>query len=120
MKKILIIDDDSLLRSLLKETLNTIHDDLEISDTCDGTRAFDFLDKNKVDLIVTDLSMSSFYGEQFVINLEKKYKTPIIIYSGTTYTLKKDSPLFTNPNIKGIIEKPYHGKLFDKINELKS
>ena len=79
MKKILIIEDDALLKKYMKEYLNAY--DYDISTVED----FDNIEKivmNEVyDLILLDINLPKFDGFYFLKLIRKKLNVPVIIVS---------------------------------------
>ena len=66
----LIVDDEPLAREVLKSHLSKI-DSLEIAGTAgDAIEAFDFLNKNKVDLLFLDIQMPEMKGTDLIKNLK--------------------------------------------------
>ena len=63
MKKILIVDDDPMLRSVLKKTLE--QEGYLITVVATGTQALKSFTKNTPDLIVSDVSMPEMDGFEF-------------------------------------------------------
>ena len=80
MKKILIADDESNLRFLLRKTLEG--DGFDILEAVDGKQALALAQKHVPDLIVLDVVMLDLYGSEVCERLRKQPKTariPIII-----------------------------------------
>ncbi len=79
--KCLIVDDEPLAREVLKAHLGKI-DSIEIAGTAgDAIEAFDFLNKNKVDLIFLDIHMPEMKGTELIKNL----KNPPAVVLTTAY-----------------------------------
>ena len=71
MARILVIDDDSDVRNLLKTLLEaSAHEVIEASDGENGLRLF--VD-NPADLVITDILMPTREGIQTIIDLKKDY-----------------------------------------------
>ena len=77
--RILVVDDDSELRHLIKEYLEkngfTV-DTVESGETMDG-----YLDNSKADLIILDLMLPGEHGLSIAQRLKKQMEIPIIIVS---------------------------------------
>lgn len=84
MSKILVIDDDSVIRILLKTVLEKSSYCVTVAE--DGLIGQILFEKNDFDLVITDLVMPVQEGIETIVNL-KKHKTdiPIIAISGGTY-----------------------------------
>ena len=63
MKKILIVDDDNILRSVLKHTLE--QQGYQVTVVASGTQALESFAENTPDLIVSDVSMPEMDGFEF-------------------------------------------------------
>ena len=81
MKKILIVDDEVLIREGLKIALEMEGYIVEIAE--DGRDAFKKLESYQPDVLVTDIIMPEKDGIELILNLRKKnQKTRIIAISG--------------------------------------
>ena len=81
MKKILIIDDETITIHIIKFTLED-NPNFEIVTATDGSKAIEYLEKNIPDLIISDLVMPFKTGVDVVSYVNQKYpKVPIIVIS---------------------------------------
>ena len=81
MKKILIIDDETITIHIIKFTLED-NPNFEIVTVTDGSKAIEYLEKNIPDLIISDLVMPFKTGVEVVSYVNQKYpKVPIIVIS---------------------------------------
>ena len=75
--KLLIVEDDKNIQKLLKAYLEQ---DYQIFQAVDGQEALNFLNKNKVDLLITDVMMPKVDGFELVKEVRKLgYNFPIMI-----------------------------------------
>ena len=81
MKKILLVDDSHESRSILRLLLMDYgHDVFEVSS---GHEAITFLDRESVDLVISDLEMPNGDGRWLIREMKAHYqRVPIIILSG--------------------------------------
>lgn len=80
MRKALLADDDFLVRSYLKMLSSWGKAGFEITaDVRDGEEALEILDKEKVDLVVTDLAMPLMDGIGLIREIRKKYPDIYVI-----------------------------------------
>lgn len=81
MMKVLVVDDDDLVRPTVSAMLRAIH--LEVSDTSSGKNALALVSSNRFDLIVTDLFMPDFDGIELILRIrELTPDTPIVLMTG--------------------------------------
>ncbi|MBI3811310.1 MAG: response regulator [Nitrospirae bacterium] len=85
MKKILIADDESSLRFLLRMTLEG--NGFDILEAADGKQALALAQKQIPDLIILDVVMPDLYGSEVCERLRKQTKTariPVIIITANS------------------------------------
>jgi CheY-like chemotaxis protein len=81
MARILIIDDDDLLRGVLAQAL--IHGGHEVVQAADGQQGVELSRVNAVDLVITDLIMPVQEGVETIVTLRReKPNLPVIAMSG--------------------------------------
>ena len=81
MARVLVIDDDGIMRSMLEQLLK--QDAHRVKCAADGKRALKLLDKHLFDLIVTDLVMPEIEGGEMIKVIRAINKAiPIIAISG--------------------------------------
>ena len=87
MNKILIIEDDleinALLADFLKEKGYAVHCQY------DGLHVLDFLNKEKIDLIILDIMLPYRNGDIILSDVRKKFTIPVIIISAKETTQNK-------------------------------
>ena len=82
VRKVLVVDDEPAIRSLLTEILRD--SGFETITAQDGRDAREILRRNSVDLIITDLAMEGGEGIELIRGLRKEYpQLKIIAISGT-------------------------------------
>ncbi|MEX6625859.1 response regulator transcription factor [Tenacibaculum salmonis] len=130
--KIVLVDDHLLFLEGLKASLSK-YDFIEIVQTFDtANKALNFLKKEKVDLVITDMSMPELNGVEFIKKLKKEnsnLKVMVIstfnpihfepsFYNG--YLLKDADITEVIKAIKSIVYKgiPYFHKSMDTKNQL--
>ncbi len=78
---VLLVDDDKNILELFKESLEEFSFNVHIA--ANGREALNFLDKNKVDCIITDVSMPEMNGLDFISELQaRKDNTPFFFITG--------------------------------------
>ena len=84
MRKILIADDEELIRKGLKSMINRYKEDFYDIYLCsNGNQANEILDKENIDILITDIRMPESDGIELINHMKKYHKeTSIIILSG--------------------------------------
>lgn len=114
--KILIVDDDKLVLKAIAHNLNV--EGYDTSTAEDGFQALDIIQKEEIDLIITDVMMPNVSGLA-LLNLLKQFyysNTPVILIS----TLDKGDFVLRSLGLGAIdfITKPIDfNKLFTLINK---
>lgn len=79
--KILVVDDDSNLRELLLDTLETIG--YRAGGACDGVEALQKLQEEIFDLVITDIRMPRIDGVALLEKVRRLYPTlPVLLITG--------------------------------------
>ena len=87
MLRILLAEDNDLVRDSLKLLLGYEHDIEIVGDAADGQEALDLLQRIEVDLVVTDLNMPKVDGFQLIEELKKRNPDiQILVYSALDST----------------------------------
>jgi YesN/AraC family two-component response regulator len=108
MKSILVVDDNQMMRKLIR---NLFHgEDIDIKEATNGMEGLDFLKQNEVDLIITDIIMPKMEGIELIMNIRRDFpKIKIIAISGgKPYYLYMAKKL----GIEGIFTKPLNHQAF--------
>jgi len=81
MAKILVVDDDAMVRRTIRASLQRVgHDVVEAGD---GLEAIGVLKKAEVDLVVSDIIMPEVDGIGLLLNLRKQFpRLRVIVISG--------------------------------------
>ena len=77
--KILIIDDEELIRGVIKEYC--LNENYQVSEASNGLEALEALKKEKVDAIVLDIMMPKMDGYTFFKEMKENYQIPTIVVS---------------------------------------
>jgi DNA-binding response OmpR family regulator len=101
MKKILIVDDDPVIRNYLDNLLRD--NGYETAMAEDAKQAFELLNSQSFDLITLDLELPGEWGSRFFSKLDRdkqKKNIPVIVISGLTgnkYAVRKAVATFNKP-----------------------
>lgn len=81
MPKILIIDDEKSIRNTLKEILS--YEGYEVTEAQDGIEGLKFVEKDKFDIILSDIKMPKMDGIEVLEKLQEiSPETPVVMISG--------------------------------------
>lgn len=122
--RILLVEDDLDLQSLMKGILTSGYFDVDVSDN--GRDALDYVLKNSYDLIITDILMPKLNGLAFMKAVRdlptRACNTPIIAMSGGSAKIDKTDALNgASFYANDIISKPFnHEEVFESISNLLS
>ena len=76
-KKILVVDDESRMRKLVKDFLSK--SDFQVYEAIDGENAIEVFREEKIDLIILDVMMPKMDGWKVCKEIRKNSKVPIIM-----------------------------------------
>lgn len=84
MKKILIVDDETIVRFTLRSMINWEQFGFEIAADCiNAMQALDYMSKNEVDMLITDVKMPDMSGIELLRNLTDAGNMPVtLVLSG--------------------------------------
>ena len=89
MKRVLVVDDNADLRSMLRMCLEA--DGFEVEVAANGQHALDLLGQRLADVLVTDLFMPDQDGIETILEVRKRYpQVRIVAMSGWTSTEGSD------------------------------
>ena len=105
-KKVLIVDDEETLTWSMSKSLSKDKDKYEVIIANNGREALALMEKNKIDLVITDIRMPDVNGLDLLVKIKKEYpQTKVIIM-----TAYGSSDVQKEANQRGslfYIEKPF-------------
>ena len=103
-KRILVVDDEEVLRGLLADILTC--DGHQVDTACDGLEALDWLDQHHYDAVFTDLQMPGLDGPRLYEAVQKRQgeDPPRVIFMTGNAALSAD---FLRDTREPILEKPF-------------
>ena len=112
--RVLVVDDDTKMRELLLDTLSALG--YQTLGAQDGEEALSLLDKEKIDLVVTDIRMPKMDGVVLLGEIKKKNPhLPVVLITGFDYIYPIEEIMEKGAN--GFISKPFR---IGRIEELMS
>jgi len=105
-EKILVVEDDTNIEQLV--TFKLKNSGFQVYNAHNGVEALEFLKKQSVDLVVTDVMMPVMGGKELVIELKKNPATkaiPVIML--TSRTLEKEIVEGFSLGVEDYIKKPF-------------
>jgi YesN/AraC family two-component response regulator len=115
MKRILIVDDNLMMRRLIRNVFR--NDRMDILEAKNGLEGLQLIEKNSFDLVITDIVMPEMEGLEFIIQLRKKLPEMkiIAISGGKPYYLYMAKKL----GIEAIFTKPLnHLEFVDTVKKV--
>lgn len=83
MIKILIADDSIVVRSILKDALNSVEDMVVVGEAVDGEEAVRLTGNLRPDIVIMDILMPVMGGLEATETIMARFPTPILILSST-------------------------------------
>lgn len=119
-KKLLIVDDSASIRESLHDILEKAKIFSMIFEADNGAKALDFLIKEKIDFVISDVMMPTLDGFKLlsVIRSQSRYRDlPVIFLTGQSDSIDKIKGLEIGAN--DYITKPFDaGELLARVNNL--
>ncbi len=115
-KKIVIVDDFTGIRSIVRETL--VKKGYQVLEASDGQEALKFFDGTQIDLLISDYDMPDMNGAQLIAKVRDMIRymyTPVIILSGVKKERVDDK--IKDLNIACYLQKPFEIKHFYSVIE---
>lgn len=108
-KNILLVDDDEDITEILQDLLS---EDYHISLAGNGMEAWEIIQKNKPDLMITDLKMPHMDGRELVKKLrDGGFVFPVVVISGAAF----DPDYLKSAGINHVLTKPFNQFDLDEI-----
>jgi two-component system chemotaxis response regulator CheY len=117
--KVLIVDDSSAMRAVVKKTLRAAGFKMEqCLEAADGAKALDILRDQPVDLVLSDLHMPNMDGLDLLRNLNKENLIPPCFIMVTTEGRKERLREALSLGARGYVVKPFQPEALSKILSL--
>jgi two-component system chemotaxis response regulator CheY len=84
MKTILIVEDSSMTRSMMRAIVEDMEDEVVVVEAATGFEALKMIPAHELDLIITDINMPDINGLELInfVKKDEKYKSiPLLIVS---------------------------------------
>lgn len=118
MKRILLAEDEEILRMLVMDTLED--SGFEIDEAADGQEALDLINRNTYDLIILDYMMPVYTGLEIIGMIQGKARsegTKIVMLSAKRQQFEQEKVL--NAGADFFISKPFSpAQLLGKVEEI--
>ena len=103
-RKILIVDDNTNMSSLLCEILEVF--DFKGINVESGENALENLKENQFDMVITDLKMPGMSGEELFGAVKKKYPgMPVVVITGYSVSSPETQKILSDAD--GFLSKPF-------------
>lgn len=118
MKRILIAEDEEILRMLIMDTLE--EEDYVVDEAPDGEEALELLQKNQYDLLILDYMMPIVTGIEVIKKIRqdmKDYQQKILMLSAKSQSFEQEKVL--NAGADYFMAKPFSPlALLEKVKEI--
>lgn len=105
MNKLLIADDEEILRMLIEDTLEDL--DIEIDTAVDGNEAYQKLNSGEFDFVILDYMMPGLSGREVLEQLDQEIKNALQILMLTAKTQKEDQEALKAAGADHFMAKPF-------------
>lgn len=105
MRRILVVDDEEILRMLICDTLESFG--FEIHEATDGEEALVKMNSNDYDLVILDYMMPQLTGLEVLEQLTTEYKEKATIVMLTAKAQKSDQQIALEKGANYFISKPF-------------
>jgi DNA-binding NtrC family response regulator len=114
--KVLVADDDDRIRALLLDTLSALG--YKTIGAKDGEEALALLEKEKPDVVISDIRMPKLNGLSLLKNIKNKNpKIPVLMITGYNFAYTRDQALESGAD--GFLAKPFRiGKIEDLMQSV--
>ncbi|RKX19212.1 MAG: hypothetical protein DRP51_07800 [Candidatus Zixiibacteriota bacterium] len=103
-KTVLIVDDEEMIRNLLKNTLEREKYDVLTADS--GVTALKVLASNRINVVISDIQMSNMDGFELLVQIKSHYPdVPVLMITGQLGKYNKDDAMLAGAD--GYIAKPF-------------
>lgn len=108
--KILIVDDFSTMRRLIKKILTELGAD-DVKEAENGSNAWDILNQEKIDLVICDWNMPNMSGMDLLEKVRADASLAAIPFIMVTAEGKKDNVIAaTQKGVTGYVTKPFNAE----------
>ncbi|MEA3640327.1 MAG: response regulator [Lamprobacter sp.] len=114
--RILIVDDDPMLRKLLRTTLRSL-DHTNILESESGQEAVELCQKNPLDLVFLDIEMPGEMNGIAVLNELRQDERPVSIIMITAHSTVANVRQAAASKVNGFLVKPLNPERIEKVLE---
>jgi len=117
-KRVLIVDDNDMMRTLLRAILRSENEYEVVGEARNGLVALDMCDRTRPDVVCLDVMMPEMDGLEALREIKaKRPETQVIMITGTPSASNVQEALSLGAN--GFIVKPFNAaKILDTLNSL--
>jgi two-component system, chemotaxis family, chemotaxis protein CheY len=119
MNQVLIVDDSTMARALIKRSLEICgFENLQVSEAVDGLNALEILKEKSFDLVFSDLNMPKLDGEGLLRRIKSSPKLnhiPVVIISSKTNSATERKLIADYA--EAVLSKPLSIPLLNKVLE---
>lgn len=103
---ILLVEDEEFNLIVLEEMINLFYSDVEITTAVNGQIAYDILQENRFDLILSDINMPIMDGYELIKKIKDVLKISTITIAVTAFAIQGDKEKLLLAGFDDYISKP--------------
>ena len=115
MKRVLVAEDDELNKIVISEMLSMLSPELEVVVVNDGVEAFEKLQQENFDLLLTDIDMPNMDGRTLLKKVKDSLKKNIPIVSVTAFAVTGDRERLLMEGFDDYISKPLNMEELNRV-----
>ncbi len=115
MKRVLVAEDDELNKIVISEMLSMLDPELEVTVVNDGVEAFEKLQQENFDLLLTDIDMPNMDGRTLLKKIKNVLKKDIPVVSVTAFAVTGDRERLLMDGFDDYISKPLDMEELERV-----
>lgn len=110
--RVLIVEDDEANKLVIKDLIEMIYD-VDVVVTSNGLEALEMLEKEKFDIVLSDIKLPKMDGYEFIKEFKKRYSIPAVAI--TAFAVDGDREKILDAGFDDYVAKPVD---FDELQQI--